>query len=108
MKNPPRGRVGAKMQVRWMLFQAAVATPVFYFCAVTLNGQGLAPAIVAMIAALLATVLLSSILNGLRRLRVGNKTNGEVSRPPPIPWSSSDSPQQVRRIWVSQDRRKLP
>ena len=96
------------MQIRWMLFQAAVATPVYYFCAVELKGQGLAPAIVAMIAALLATVLLSSILTGFRRLRVGHKANGKVGRPPPIPLGAGNRAQHPGRIRIGEDRGKLP
>lgn len=73
----------------WIIFQMAVAGPVFYFCANVLHGEGLAPAIVAMLAALLATVGLSKIIDLLntRRIRIREQSYGQGGRPPPIPRS---------------------
>jgi hypothetical protein len=96
------------LQARWMLFQAAVATPVFYFCSVELNGQGLAPAIVAMVAALLATVFVRFVLDLFRGFRVGQKAKRNAGIPPPIPRSAGDGSQHIRRIGISEDRRELP
>ena len=95
------------LSVGWMLFQAAVAAPVYYFCAVTLQGQGIAPAVVAMVVALLATVFVSWLIDVTRRFRIRHETNRNISRPPPIPRSAGDGPQHPGRIGVSQDVRKL-
>ena len=91
----------------WMLFQAAVAAPVYYFCAVTLEGQGMAPALVAMFVAFIATLSVSWLFDRLRALRIRHKANSKIGRPPPIPWSPSESTQHPGRIVVGEYRRKL-
>lgn len=72
----------------WIIFQMAVAGPVFYFVDQT-GGKGLVPAILAMLAALLATVGLGKIIDLLstRRIRIREQSYGQGGRPPPIPRS---------------------
>ena len=89
----------------WMVFQAAIAAPVYYFCAVTLHGQGLAPGIVAMGFAFLITLAIVSILDWSRRLRERNQLQRD-GRERALR-SASSSPEQVSRPRIGQDIRKL-
>lgn len=65
------------LQFRWMVFQAAVATPVYYFCAVVLNGQGLAPTIVAMGVAFFVTLFVSHTLDWFRTRAIRKRDKAE-------------------------------
>lgn len=91
----------------WMLFQAAVAAPVYYFCAVTLEGQGMAPAIVAMFAALMATLFVGWLLDRARAFRIRHEAKRNGGFPPPIPGSVGDGSKHPGRIGVREDIRQL-
>jgi hypothetical protein len=88
-----------------MLFQAAIAAPVYYFCSVTLHGQGLAPGLVAMGFAFLVTLAIVSILDWSRRLRERNQLKRDARER--ALWGASSSPEQVSRPRISQDISKL-
>ncbi len=107
-KKPPDdgGLEGASLlRAGWMLFQAAIATPVYYFCSVTLHGQGLAPGLVAMGFAFLVTLAIVSILDWSRRLRERNQLKRDARER--ALWGASSSPEQVSRPRISQDISKL-
>lgn len=91
----------------WIVFQMAVAGPVFYFVDQT-GGKGLVPAILAMLAALLATVALSKIIDlwSTRRIRIREQPHSQGSRPPPIPGSDQGS-EHVGRSRIGQDTSDL-
>lgn len=95
------------VKLGWMLFQAAVAGPVYYFCAVTLDGHGLAPAIVAMGAAFLATLLVSFLIDRTRRFSICHQAKCHAGGPPPIPGSIGDSAKHADRIGVGENIRQL-
>lgn len=91
----------------WMVFQAAIAAPVYYFCAVILHGQGLAPAIIAMGFAAFVTLLITTSIDWLaaRALRKRDQAQRDA-------WeltlrSPSGGSQQVDRPAIGQDIRKL-
>ena len=98
------------LQARWMVLQAMIAGPVYFFCTDTLKGQGLAPALVSMGCAFFVTLILVSLLDWFRSrsVRIRHKTRGEAYGLGGIHGSPSDSAQHVHRVGVSQDRRQLP
>lgn len=97
------------MQARWMVLQACIAGPVYFFCSDTLKGEGLAPAIVSLFCAFLVTGLLISLIDWFRArsVRVRHKTQGEASGLTRISGRSGDSPQHPGRIGISKNVRKL-
>lgn len=111
MQKTPRERGcgGEMFRAGWMLFQAAIAAPVYYFCAVTLKGQGLAPAIVAMGFAFGVTALLVFILDwfAARSVRKRNKASGQDSGLMGVGRLPSNGPQESDTVRVSQNVRKL-
>lgn len=96
------------LQFRWMVFQALIATPVFYFCAVTLNGQGAAPAIVAMGTAFLVTLFLSKTVDWFRTrtIRKRDEAQSQYIGGAPV-WRTGNPPQQIDATPVRQYPRKL-
>lgn len=96
----------------WMLFQLTVAGLVFFYCVDSLNGQGLAPAIFAMVAAFGATALLSAIIDlpgrfRTRGIRESGKPEREIGHLPRTSWRPSNRPQKVDAAGVREDIRKL-
>lgn len=96
------------MQFRWMVFQAAIATPVYYFCAVELNGQGLAPTIVAMGTAFFVTLLVSHTLDWFRARAIRKRDKAESKSPGnALVRSAGYPPQQINTPPIRNYPRKL-
>lgn len=96
------------LQFKWMVFQALIAAPVFYFCTVELNGQGLAPAIVSMGVAFFVTLLVSNALDWFRtraarkRYKAKSQSTGSA-----LVGRTSYGSQQISTPPIRQNPRKL-
>lgn len=92
----------------WMVLQAAIAAPVYFFCVDTLHGKGLAPGLAAMGCALLVTLLLGFLLDLPRRIRVRNETKRHAGGLSGVSVRAGDSLEHWPRLGVGQDSSKLP
>lgn len=89
----------------WMVFQAAIATPVYYVCAVTLHGQGLAPAIIAMGFAAFVTLLITTAIDWYAARSLRKRDQAERDARELTLWSPRSGPQQIDRTRIGQDIR---
>ena len=96
----------------WMLFQAAIAAPVYFFCTDTLKGEGLAPGLMAMGVAFVATWIVTTLIDlprriRARRLRVSDQPSGQGRDVARIARRSGYSTKQIDAPRIGQDIRKL-
>lgn len=104
-------RESKMFQAKWIAFQFVVAGLTFYWISTwaDVTQFGIAPGVVSMFVAFIATGLLVRFLDwrALRRIAVSDELQREHSRLVGIGRSAGDGPKQIDRVRVSDDTRKL-
>ena len=99
-------------KLKWLTFQFVVAMATFVWIGTwaDITKYGIAPAVMSMFVAFIATALLSRLIDwrASRRFRVGNEPQREGSGFLAIGRRPRDLPKKVARPWIGQDIRKLP